>query len=122
MEINNDLTNIIYIISMNLFIIDSLSPFIKRYKKEIINWSKTPYDHYENGDKIITKHYDDARTFLRKYLKKITKLGFNAVTIDDLAHLTTFSFYPGSLKIKIRKHRKELAVFEIIEEFGVKIL
>ncbi len=112
----------IYIMSMNLFIIDSLSPFIKRYKKEIINWSKTPYDHYENGDKIITKHYDDARTLLRKYLKKITKLGFNAVTIDDLAHLTTFNFYPGSLKLKIRRHRKELAkVFDIIEEFGVKI-
>ena len=92
---------------MKLFIIDSLSPFLHKCKKDVINWSKIHYDHLERNNTIHTKRYRSVYSKLKIYLKKIKEIGFNAVSFDDLAHLTVFDFYPDNLKNKINSHKKQ---------------
>ncbi|HOV15488.1 MAG TPA: hypothetical protein PK771_14470, partial [Spirochaetota bacterium] len=92
---------------MNLFIIDSLSPFLHKCKKPLINWSKVNYDHLEKNDNIHAKRYKNVHSKLRIYIRKIKKIGYNAISFDDLAHLTLFYFYSDTLKNKINSHKAQ---------------
>ncbi len=42
----------------------------------------------------------------QRYLNRIVALGFNAVSLDDLAHCVTYSFYPPSLQHKIGQYQR----------------
>ena len=107
---------------MNLFIIDSLSPFLHKCKKPLINWSKTNYDHLEKNDNIHEKRYKNIHIKLKIYIKKVKNLGYNAVSFDDLAHLTDFDFYPYKLKNKINSHKKEFKkIFSYMKKVNMGI-
>jgi len=107
---------------MELFLIDGMGPFFKGYKKDVINWSRIPFESFEKKGRIdqrkIKAILDDFSTFC----KKVSKLGYNAITLDDLAHITSFSFYKKSLQKKLEEY-KELytTLISIAKKYGLKI-
>ncbi|HBD95854.1 MAG: hypothetical protein A2015_04550 [Spirochaetes bacterium GWF1_31_7] len=105
-----------------LYIIDSLSPFFLKTSKSIVNWSKVPFDSLEGKRKTINKKFKKIVDRIRSYFENISALGYNAVSIDDLAHLTVFNFYSRTLKIKIAIYRKYYKkIFSIANQYGLKV-
>jgi hypothetical protein len=108
--------------NLDFFIIDCTTPFLQESKQDFINWSKIPYHDLERNGEVHDKTFVRIFKNFKKYIKKIKDMGYNAISIDDLAHITTFKFYPDMLKEKIRIYRKKMAVFfKYAEKEGLKI-
>lgn len=91
-----------------LYIIDILAPFALSQltaSRQVINWSKTPFLLLERNGIIPDAWCDQIMHRFTTYCQKIAALGFNAISIDDLAHLTSHSSYPEYLQIKIEKYK-----------------
>lgn len=107
---------------LKLFIIDAASPFFSKYKEKIINWSKIPYYNLEKNDQIHKPTYRKIFNSFKKYIKKVSKIGYNAVSIDDLCHLINFNFYHEKTKIKIKSYQKRFRIlFKIIKKHDMKV-
>ncbi|QEG23641.1 hypothetical protein [Mariniblastus fucicola] len=107
----------------NLLIIDAIGPFFRHYKPKRINWSKIPFSHLENESglkpKVIASAIEDFRTFC----EACSSYGYNAVTLDDVAHLITDDSYDDSLRAKITQYRELFGLLiKIANEFGLKVL
>jgi hypothetical protein len=90
---------------MKLFLIDAIGPFFMDYNKRVVNWSKIPFDNLENAGELATEKIKAIFPVFEQYIKSVKKLGFNAITLDDVAHLTNFDFYPEALQRKIRQYQ-----------------
>ena len=102
---------------MNLFIIDGISPFFRGYDRDVINWSKAPFVHLENGDGLNEKRTEQIRRDFKTFCRKAEEAGYNAITLDDLAHLCVFDFYEPELENKLREYRIFFdQLFEIAEK------
>lgn len=90
---------------MELYLIDAIGPFFKGYKKDTINWSKIPFENIEKDgildQKKVAQVYEDFEVFCAQ----VSRLGYNAISIDDLAHLAVFDFYAESLKPKLKDYQ-----------------
>ncbi|MBN2547317.1 MAG: glycosyl hydrolase family 67 [Spirochaetes bacterium] len=95
----------------DFLIIDSLTPFIKESKEKFINWSKIPYYLLEKKGEVNDKIFKRIFKNYKVFIKKVKKMGYNSVSLDDLAHLTIFKFYPEKLKNKIKDYRKKINLF-----------
>jgi hypothetical protein len=103
---------------MDLFIIDAAGPFFKKYKNPVINWSKIPYEHFEQK----LNRFQDVLLDFEKYIKRISKEGYNAISLDDLCHLVSFDFYPKEIIHKINNHRKYFHKFFLIaKKYNLKV-
>ncbi len=88
-----------------LYIIDALAPFCDSLSEKTVNWSKVPFGSLERDHTLDPSICRRVEEQLRIYADRVAELGFNAVTLDDLAHLSCFDFYPESLKAKIDSYR-----------------
>lgn len=93
-----------------LFIIDSSSPFFTKLPGENINWSKTPFDRLEKDGTFDKKSHKNIRGLFRDYIGKVSKMGYNALAIDDMAHMVIQPFYGDFLKDKLRKYSREFKI------------
>jgi hypothetical protein len=106
---------------MDLFIVDGIAPFFKGYGRDVINWSKAPFSHIERGNGLDPERCKQIRGDFRTFCEKAQEAGYNAITLDDLAHLCLFDFYPENLKQKIAVYREFFGdLFAIAETFGLK--
>lgn len=105
---------------MDLFMIDGIGAFFRGCPRRRINWSKIPFDNLER-DGRLDRHTlglvtDDFTTFV----KSAAEIGFNAVTLDDVAHLAPRPEYPDSLNARIGDYRDAYArFFEIAQAHGL---
>lgn len=107
---------------MELFIIDTLGPFFRDYKNKTINWSRIPFENLESNNNIDKNKLNKIRKDFSKFIDKISKIGYNAITIDNLAHLIIFDFYPETLKLKIKQYQQEyIKLFKIAKKKKLKI-
>jgi hypothetical protein len=63
-----------------------------------INWSKTPFSLLERNGRLP---FNTAERIFRRfdsYCSTVAALGFNAVTVDDVAHLSARQWYPRRLR------------------------
>jgi len=87
------------------------------------NWSKIPFSELEQGGLITDSTIKQITKSFEKYAKRISKMGYNTITIDDLAHLIIHSFYSHELKQKIETYQKLYqSVFSVAEKYELKIL
>lgn len=108
-----------------LYLIDVTSPFFfkSKLKKETVNWSKIPYSELEKDGQIKPKRLKAIVPLLEKYLKRISRMGYNGITVDDLAHLVVFPFYSEDLFKKLEIYRiffKEY--FQLAKSLDLKII
>jgi len=106
-----------------LHIIDTLGSFVEPTDQEVINWSKVDFSNLETNGRLradvrrrIEKHFET-------YTLRIKALGYNAMSFDDLAHLTVLPCYNSSLSLLLRDYSllyKRL--FSIAKQQDIKIL
>ncbi len=93
-----------------LFIIDTSSPFFTRHPRESINWSKTPFDRLEKEGRFDKKNHKNIRVLFKEYIGKVSSMGYNAVALDDMAHMVSRPFYGKLLRDKLKKYSKEFKI------------
>jgi hypothetical protein len=86
-------------------LIDGIGPFFHGIPRQRINWSKIAFDHIEDGDRLDPKLWPSIREDFRVFCSRIKADGYNAVTLDDVAHLVPDPHYPPGLNEKIQDYR-----------------
>ncbi|PJZ58321.1 glycosyl hydrolase family 67 [Leptospira barantonii] len=90
---------------LNLALIDSSAPFFVKAPGKSQNWSKAPIALLEKNREFKKKTHKRIRENFDSYVRRISALGYNAITIDELSFVTDFSFYPDLLRNKIRSYQ-----------------
>lgn len=107
---------------MKLFLIDGIGPFFHQDERPLINWSKLPFQNLECDGRFDRGRFAPIRELFRGFCKRVAKLGFNAITLDDLAHLIDRREYPAALRRKISEYRVAYAeLFEIALREGLAV-
>ena len=89
-----------------LLLIDGIGPFFRHVDQERINWSKIPFAEIETSDGIKPEVLDSVPNDFRTLIREAKSQGYNAVTLDDAAHLIPCADYPANLSSKIKAYRK----------------
>ncbi len=92
---------------MNLFIIDGIGPFFRRHPKLRANWSKIPFSQLEKEDRLPPALWEEIHSDFATFCARVRAVGYNAVTLDDLAHLYPHNTYAPELRNKIEAYRAE---------------
>jgi len=107
---------------MNLFMIDGIGPFFLRHPKRTVNWSKIPFSFLEREGRVQLDTFREIRKAFSRFADTAASLGFNAVSLDDLAHLTDHFSYPQPLRDRIADYRSEFAIlFDIAKAAGLQV-
>ncbi|MGE9271114.1 MAG: hypothetical protein ACQKBU_09960 [Verrucomicrobiales bacterium] len=107
---------------MRLFLIDAIGPFFRDYGKRRINWSKIPFTHLATEGEARTRQWAKIRADLDHFATEVTSMGYNAVTLDDLAHLAPHPLHETQVAARIAVFREEFRkLFEILQSHGLKI-
>lgn len=110
---------------MKLFIIDAVGPFFQispSEKNEKKNWSKIPFARLEEKWKQNPHLFSRIRADFQTFTHRVSSMGYNAITLDDLAHLIIFPFASYSQKQKIWWYRAEYQkLIRIAKAQGLKI-
>ncbi|GAA5480651.1 hypothetical protein Hhel01_04180 [Haloferula helveola] len=105
-----------------LLLIDAIGPFFRGYEKRRINWSKIPFTHLATEGEARQRQWDRIRDDLRQFAGEVSAIGYNAVTLDDLAHLAPHPLHEEDIARRIEAFREEFSrIFPILDEFGLKI-
>ena len=107
---------------MDLFLIDAIGPFFRGYEKRRINWSKIPFTHLRTGEDRDAQWEEIAKD-LSRFAAEVVRLGYNAVTLDDLAHLAPHPLHEPEIRERITVFREEFRkLFDLLKNgFGLKI-
>lgn len=105
---------------MELFLIDAIGPFFRGYKRKRINWSKIPFMHLAE---IGPDKWSEIEDELREFACRISAQGYNAVSLDDLAHLAPHPLHESEVAERISLLRAKFTrFFDMLKgEFGLQI-
>ena len=107
-------------IGMELFLIDAIGPFFRGYQRMRINWSKIPFQHLQDAS---PDDWDLIENELRDFARQVSAQGYNAVTLDDLAHLAPHPLHEPEVADQIHFLRgKFTGFFDMLHhEFGLRV-
>ena len=109
-------------LDMDFYIIDAIGPFFHNYNKKTVNWSKIPFRNLEKKDQVNRKKFIRIQSDFEHFIRKAKTLGYNAISLDDVAHLVNFDFYPAKLTSKIRDYQYEFGeLFNLARKHKLKI-
>lgn len=108
---------------MELFLIDAIGPFFVNYQKNRINWSKIPFSHLLTTGPEAVEQWQKIHQDMRDFAREVAALGYNAVTLDDLAHLASHPLHEPEIAARIAFFREQFAsLFDLLtQEFGLRI-
>ena len=93
---------------MELFLIDAIGPFFRGYERKRINWSKIPFGHLETLDEA---GWEAIFRDLDAFAGQVSRDGYNAVSLDDLAHLAPHPLHEPEVAERISRLRGRFAGF-----------
>jgi hypothetical protein len=107
-------------LAMELFLIDAIGPFFRGCGRMRVNWSKISFMD------LLDASPDDWAAIgeeLREFARQISAQGYNAVTLDDLAHLAPHPLHEPEVADRIDFLRgKFTGFFDMLHgEFGLKV-
>lgn len=105
---------------MELFLIDATGPFFRGYDRKRVNWSKIPFMHLAGAG---PEDWVAIGSELREFARQVSDQGYNAVTLDDLAHLAPHPLHEPDVAARIAILRGEFArFFDMLQgEFGLRV-
>ncbi|MEZ5300245.1 MAG: hypothetical protein R3F11_06200 [Verrucomicrobiales bacterium] len=107
---------------MELFLIDAIGPFFRRTQRRRINWSKIPFADLDLPEGERRQVFRDIRADLGTFLDRAAAAGFNAVTLDDVAHLADHPIYDPEVRAKVWRFREEFpALFAEVAARGMRL-
>ena len=102
---------------MELFLIDAIEPFFKEYNRRRINWSKIPFRQPPTKSDAREARFAQIRRDMDSFAQQVAVIGYNAVTLDDLAHLTDHPRYKAELRQRVGVLREEFRLlFGILKQ------
>ncbi len=108
---------------MDLFIIDGIGPFFRGCDQAVVNWSKAPFPTLERGDGLAAGRCAEMKADFFAFCSRAAAAGYNAITLDDLAHCCIFPFYSDGLQRRMVDYRRLYhALFATAAHFGMKVL
>jgi hypothetical protein len=93
---------------MELLLIDALGPF---FRPEVLgpgrsNWSKVPFGKIPVGDEAsFGRYFEGVAGDMARFLGRAGAAGYNAASLDDLAHLVDHPFYEDEVRQEICRYR-----------------
>ncbi len=104
-------------------IVDGLAPFFREVNAPRINWSKIPFAELEADGQPDVGLLGRIEEDFRRFCEQAARFGFNAITLDDLAHLVDDPAHPDGLRRKIAVYQETFGrCFEIAREHGLRVL
>jgi hypothetical protein len=105
-----------------LYLIDGIGPFFRGNHRQEINWSKIDFHNLDASGTIPPDRCAQIRNDFLTFSSKAAAIGYNAITLDDLAHLVPDPLYSMELNTKIEQYRalyREL--FSIAIDAGLRV-
>lgn len=90
----------------SLHIIDALGPFVESTDRRTINWSKVIFSDLETDGRVLPATQKRIANRFERYVVQVANLGYDSLSIDDLAHLVSFDFYNPELQTLLGDYRK----------------
>lgn len=102
---------------MELFLIDAIGPFFHGHGGRRTNWSKIPFPSIRNED------WPEIENELNVFADNISRLGYNAVTLDDLAHLAPHPLHEPEVADRIAFLREKFTrIFRMLRgDHGLRV-
>lgn len=108
--------------TVEITLIDGIGPFFRGYDARRINWSKIPFAHLAMEEPGRAVQWAQIREDMRVFAEKVASLGYNAVSLDDVAHLARDAWHEPDLQARIEVYREEFRkVFAVLRECGLHI-
>ena len=105
-----------------LYLIDAIGPFFRGYQRRTINWSKIPFENLPLDGPERETHWARIRSDLDAFATKVSALGFNAVSLDDVTHLADHEWYEPAVRAKIAVYREEFSrCFAVLAQHGLAV-
>ena len=102
-----------------LHLIDAIGPFFRGYERRVINWSKIPWDH---AGRQGAAWWERVCQDLNVLARQAAGWGFNAVSIDDVAHLADHPYIEPEVRQRIERYRTEMRrCFAVLQKAGLAI-
>ncbi len=89
-----------------LYLIDTIAPFKVHDTDRPVNWSKTSFSSLERDGLPRSSRLKKSRHTYRSYIRKVSALGCNAISVDELSRLALFPFYSDVLFLKIQTYQR----------------
>ncbi|KAB2641070.1 MAG: hypothetical protein DVB26_05480 [Verrucomicrobia bacterium] len=103
-------------------ILDAIGPFFRGIERGRINWSKIPFADLATEGPLARAQWDRIAADLTSLVTRARDCGFNAVTLDDLAHLVPHPWHGAALNQQLEVYRAEFGrLFRIIDELGMAV-
>ncbi|HCN76222.1 MAG TPA: hypothetical protein DIT13_03385 [Verrucomicrobiales bacterium] len=100
-----------------LLLIDAIGPFFRGYDRRVINWSKIPWDH---AGRQGAAWWENARSELNVLARQAVAWGFNAASIDDVAHLADHEWLEPEVRQRVGRYRTEMRrCLEVLTRTGL---
>ncbi len=107
---------------MDLFLIDAIGPFFQQKSSRKTNWSKVPFDAIHPAHDPDGANWQRILDDMDVFCSKVAALGYNAVSIDDVAHLARSEYYEAEVADTIETHRQRYArLLEVIKQHGLRV-
>ncbi|NLZ17414.1 MAG: hypothetical protein GX087_06745 [Desulfobulbaceae bacterium] len=107
---------------MELFLIDAIGPFFRDYGRRRINWSKIPFEHLALDEPERRVQFDRIAEEMAVFTQRVCAIGYNAVSLDDVAHLADHPWYEEEHRRTVQILQEEFRrIFGIIRNRGLAI-
>jgi hypothetical protein len=107
---------------MKLALIDAIGPFFRGIDQRRINWSKIPFTTLATAGPERTSQWAGIRADFAILAGRVAGLGYNAVTVDDLAHLADHAWLEPGLRDRNAVLREEFRqLFAIARGHGLRV-
>lgn len=107
---------------MELALIDAIGPFFRGVNRRRINWSKIPFPRLATEGAARQEQWQGIREDLLTLARKVKALGYTAVTLDDVAHLTDHPWYEEETRARIAVFRDEFRqLIELLHREGLRV-
>jgi len=107
---------------VDLFLIDAIGPFFRGLDQGRINWSKIPFAHLPLEGAAREERWRQIREDMAVFAARVAALGYNAVTLDDVAHLADHPWHDPDVRTRIGVYREEFrALFAIVRARGLRV-
>jgi hypothetical protein len=107
---------------MEIALIDGIGPFFRGWESRRINWSKIHFPRLATDGEARATQWAAIRADMEVFARKATALGFTAVSLDDVAHLSKHPWFEEEIRVRNSVYREEFrALFAILRERGLSI-
>jgi hypothetical protein len=91
--------------SEHICLIDGIAAFFSGSNSGKRNWSKIPFSCFDQAMASGQFNGHAVQDRFALFARQASALGFNAISLDDIAHLVSFPFYPEHLAAMIQNYQ-----------------